>query len=687
MKITRIEIDNYRLLKKLSLDLEDELSLVIGKNNTGKTSILTILDTFLNPTDKKRISFDDFNIDLREQLIKEMASEDALKEEEFNSQDTGIRLRITIKYDKNDNLSNISNVMMDLDPNNNFVILSFEYDISFIEYKKAKEDIKNLIQGKKKKQKDTDVSLAFLKDNITSYYNTRKYSLSCSNSGILIDGGAKKELNFEKDILPDILSFKYISAKREVSNKDSNKTLSTQTSKIYKHSEADNEQIKDITAFKNGLKDMDTKLNKHYGIIFKSIIEKVKKFGGCLDGESKIEVMSALESLELLDKNTAVVYHQGTGHKLPEYYNGLGYMNLINMIFEIEILRRDFRRKKDQQPADINLLFIEEPEAHTHPQMQYIFIKNIKDLLGDGIEYKIGKKKNKKALQCIISTHSAHIIADSDFNDIKYLKRSKDEVEAKNLKSLEDVYKDDKNQYQFLRQYLTIGRAEIFFADKAVMIEGDTERILIPIIMKKLDIESMGSKKILPLLSQNISIIEVGAYSHIFDEFISFLGIKVLIVTDIDSTKKDVGKNDKIIDGKCPVSEGEKTSNSTLNYYFRGLEWEKIKSLAEDKRTKKEGKMLITYQQQEEGNHARSFEESFIHINREWIKNQKETFKGIKNKEYFDDDAIGVYDLADECIDKKTSFALDIIYNSDKKLSNWRIPKYIKDGLLWLKKD
>ncbi len=48
MKVFKIKVENYRLLKKFSIDLEDELSLVIGKNNTGKTSILTILDKFLN---------------------------------------------------------------------------------------------------------------------------------------------------------------------------------------------------------------------------------------------------------------------------------------------------------------------------------------------------------------------------------------------------------------------------------------------------------------------------------------------------------------------------------------------------------------------------------------------------------------------------------------------------------------
>ena len=44
MKIERITVKNFRLLRDFSIDLEDSLSLVIGKNNVGKTSLLLILD-------------------------------------------------------------------------------------------------------------------------------------------------------------------------------------------------------------------------------------------------------------------------------------------------------------------------------------------------------------------------------------------------------------------------------------------------------------------------------------------------------------------------------------------------------------------------------------------------------------------------------------------------------------------
>ena len=58
------------MLKDFSLDLEDELSLIIGKNNTGKTSVLTALDKFLNQSGRKAITLDDFNVELKKELVQ-----------------------------------------------------------------------------------------------------------------------------------------------------------------------------------------------------------------------------------------------------------------------------------------------------------------------------------------------------------------------------------------------------------------------------------------------------------------------------------------------------------------------------------------------------------------------------------------------------------------------------------------
>src|SRR5690606_17388203 len=464
-----------------------------------------------------------------------------------------------------------------------------------------------------------------------------------------------------------------------------------------KKKEDNSEKTQATEDFKDQLSETDSSLSDIYKALFSDVIKKVQNFGGVKLNDTDIAIISTLQHRELLEGNTTVVYTHDD-HKLPEHYNGLGYMNLISMIFEIEILVQDFKRDKDKKPADINLLIIEEPEAHTHPQMQYVFIKNIKKLLAEGVK---GNDGVNRPLQYIITTHSSHIVADSDFDDIKYLKsENKNNVVAKNLSDLRRQYDDDPKQYQFLKQYLTISRAEIFFADKAVLIEGDTERMLIPTFMRKVDLEEEARLKaenkedtFLPLLSQNISIIEVGAYSQIFEKFIDFLGIKSLILTDIDAVKV-VGQDDegKDVWGACPVIEGTKTSNSAINHFLKETAWDDLKVLSIENRTILVGnsKVCICYQQEEanqidEKYHARSFEDAFIHINRAFVNGKKNEFQGLQKRKLFDDGGNNAYLLADKCIKKKTHFALDILYHSNENFSNWSIPSYIRNGLLWLK--
>jgi hypothetical protein len=48
--------------------------------------------------------------------------------------------------------------------------------------------------------------------------------------------------------------------------------------------------------------------------------------------------------------------------------------------------------------------------------------------------------------------------------------------------------------------------------------------------------------------------------------------------------------------------------------------------------------------------------------------------------------------LAENCVKKKPALAMEILLNSEtdehgKEFSNWKIPAYIEEGLLWLKAD
>ena len=355
MKIQKIQIENFRLLKNTTIDLEKNVSIVLGKNNSGKTSFLSILDKFLN--NSNNFSFNDFNLEFVKTFLQSNISSSIFIKK-------SIKLKLYIEYDESDNLEKVSDLIMNLEPTDNILILSFEYLLD-------QENYNNLIEDFNKYQetiKDKDI-LYYLKKNHTNYFKIVKKALESENEDnfILIDD----------KIIRKVISFQAIIAKRGVANQDgsksSDKTLSKLSSNYYDYNNKPN--ITDVTELQKQLINTDEQLNESYKKIFEPVIRNIKKFG-TINQDIELEIKSSLEEKNILTENTLVAYNHD-GHLLPEDYNGLGYMNLFAILFNIHIKIDKFKKKTEEtEPSAINLLFIEEPEAHTHPQMQYIFIKN-----------------------------------------------------------------------------------------------------------------------------------------------------------------------------------------------------------------------------------------------------------------------------------------------------------------------
>lgn len=309
MKINRIVINNYRLLKDFSLDLERDLSLIIGKNNTGKTSILSVIEKFLNSTDLSRFSNDDFNLNFKESLKESLDGEALISD--------GIKLYIYIDYEETDDLSNISKVMMDLDPDNNMIVLGFEYILSESAHFKFKSDYKGFLENENTK-KHTDNQYKpkdfnyFFKHNYSTYFKHFRKSIKYNHISKEIDLKNTLDLDKEKINIRDIINFKYVSAKRDVANKDSNKTLSKQTSSIYRKSEDDAVKIAEVEKFKDQLAATDDKLSNIYKELFSNIITKISDLGGMKCNESIIDIVSTLQHKELLEGNTTGQVKEGS---------------------------------------------------------------------------------------------------------------------------------------------------------------------------------------------------------------------------------------------------------------------------------------------------------------------------------------------------------------------------------------
>lgn len=706
MFLSKITVQNFRLLKEFSIDLEKELSLIIGKNNSGKTSLLYLLDKIFHWRDKGGcIHIDDFNLDYKKSLVDMLVKDEVIDEKEY--QEDGVRLRLYIKYNDDDDLSNVGLIMMDLDENNYYVVLGYDYVLPYEAYCRLREKAKaNANKHKTSIQEEVE---KLLDKSIVNYFVLRRKSIAYDAASNQINENDYIDLKTRPQFHEDaLISIGYIDAKRQVANKENDKTLSLQTAELFNQLQSDDNEV--IDNFIQTISESDKKLGEVYNDMFSSVLDKVEEMGGVKPKETKLQVTSSLKSQNLLKGNTKVVYEH-TGVQLPEDHNGLGYMNLISMIFQIEIIRQTFMKGRNGKMADINLLIIEEPEAHTHPQMQYIFIKNIKKLLNAPLTTKDEYRK----IQSIISTHSSHIVSESEFGDIKYMRRTGNEVIAKNLKDLQNEYDNDEQQwYTFLKHYLTLSRSELFFADKAIFIEGDTERILLPILMKKLDQEELcdEDKNELPLRKQNISIIEVGAYSHIFGKFINFIGLeKAVVFTDLDVGHKINGKG-HILKTKYVDSDEMLTSNNALKEYFKNLKdgndlkVNKLLSLTDNQKVftwntaesqwkqDENGNMRVCFQVKENSYQARTFEDNFFAINKDFLQDNKDTIRGLdegKLKDFLDTaKEFDEYDLAEAGIESKATFAVEIIFNSVKKGDNefcgWNIPQYIKDGLLWIRK-
>ncbi|GAB6013042.1 AAA family ATPase [Viscerimonas tarda] len=310
MRIFKIQVENYRLLKNFSIDLEDELSLVIGKNNTGKTSILSVLDKFLNQSEKNKFYFDDFNINFKKE-VQGLIEGDTIDENDY--EEKGIKLKLFIQYTETCNLENVSRVMMDLDPENNYIVLGFEYLLSFEKLIEVRKDYREFTANESFKQSENEEykpkSLYdFLRKNHDKYFKICKKSIEIDKDTQTVN--ERNFINLDKELISikDIINFKYISARREVANKEIDKTLSTQTSKIYEKTETSPDQNKAVEDFKDRLSETDEHLSKIYVDLFDAIIKKVGDFGGIKPNESEIEIISNLQHRELLKGNTTVVY-------------------------------------------------------------------------------------------------------------------------------------------------------------------------------------------------------------------------------------------------------------------------------------------------------------------------------------------------------------------------------------------
>ncbi len=671
MKITQLSVTNFRLLDDITINIEDDITLIVGKNNTGKTSLFEIINLFLGG--KYKISFHDFSQNsyeifencykkFRDELLFEVdETERDRLEKEIIFNIPRITLEIKIEYDKiKDSLINISDFISDLDDAKTEATILFKHEPS---------DTINLFKTFHNRVNQDIKLIEWLNENITGYYSTRLFG-----GDNLIEDNILGRIS-------KVLYFESIQASRKLDDikTDKNRSLAVGFSDYYQNVHGD--QNDDVEALKNTLKNVSTELDEKYEIVLEKILEKLKSFG--VDKEINIPeiILKSKFDPESIIKNNIKYFYKNGDIELPENYNGLGYSNLIFLVLKIVSFIENFKKNKAKHEAEILTILLEEPEAHLHPQMQQVFVEQVRETIAKTL------LEDKIQVQLIISTHSSHMIAEAglnvkrSFERIRYFNKFKKDgknfIEVKDFNDFKHKEKQE-DTFRFLKQYLNLNKCDLFFADKVIMVEGITEKLLMPIFIRKV------SEK---LENEYVSIIEVGgAYTHKFREFFKFLNTKVLIVTDLDSVDPEDNRK------ACKVSTpNSKTSNQTLKQWLPQKELiSELLSASEDSKIDS-GIIRVAYQVAEESHSytARSLEEAIINCNNPFFSYSAED---LKVNDYFDllkgkDLTVEPYDLAPSS-KEKTVFTFDLMTFDEKGTKQkWIVPKYIKEGLEWLAKN
>ena len=285
--------------------------------------------------------------------------------------------------------------------------------------------------------------------------------------------------------------------------------------------------------------------------------------------ESKF-LMSGSSLKSILEKLGLKIFNSSENNS-----QGLGSQNLLYIAAELLLLKKTGY-------AGLKLGLIEEIEAHLHPQTQIKLIEAIQS---------IGETND---IQFIMTTHSPNLTSKIKLENLIVIKNG-------NAYPMGSEYtKLEKGDYYFLERFLDSTKANLFFANGIILVEGDAENILLPIIAKKI-----GKN----LSDYGVSIVNVGSvaflrYSKIFlrkaePHFI----VPVAVITDVDvkpfQSKELFSLNIEKISNFSKSNEllilAQKIVKKKTKYYIeRNLKFEEV----EKKRTNTITKKIIKYDEE-----------------------------------------------------------------------------------------
>lgn len=751
MKIAFVEIQNFRKLKSIRIDLSKDKTLFVGANNSGKTTAMVALRRFL--IDQKRFDAHDFTVSSWRAINKigqawekpdatptdltawesALPAMDVWLEVEPSEIHYVQHLLPTLEWN-----GGLLGVRLRLEPKE---LESFQKEYIAVR-KHADGTIAAANDAAKKSESGRDYKVPlwpscmkdFLERGFASKFCVRAYildptKLTAPKSGLAKPQALPQTAEYiEENPFYGLIRIDEINAQRGFSDAGSNRDTSSETTEevagrgdkrrlseqlrsyYAKHLDpSEMPELSDVDALE-AIHNAQTLFDEKLETCFSEALKEIQNLGYPGISDPTLTISTRIKPMDGLNHPSAIQYAvisndeepQAMPLRLPEQYNGLGYQNLISMVFRLMSFRDEWMQvgkvgKKASTKADetffpppLHLVLVEEPEAHLHVQVQQVFIRRAYEILRNHADL-----RDSKALttQLVVSTHSSHIAHECDFECLRYFRRkvaaNVGDIPTSAVINLSEVFGKQDETAKFVTRYLRAAHCDLFFADAAIFIEGAAERMMIPHFIRKN----------FPELNQRyLTLLEVGgSHAHRFRPLIEHLGLTTLVISDIDAAENTGNKpSQPIAQGAAQVSR-----NATMKTWIPSKEaidellalpaTNKIKHYTDENFSVRvayqcsvkvtldpaAGQIDIT---------ANTFEDALVYENIDLFK----TLDGdglIKKVK----DALNQHKTPAALITamfdalrtgSKAEFALELLYKEAPEA--FKVPTYIREGLEWL---
>lgn len=621
MHIRFVEIANFRKLLSVRVDIATEKTLFVGANNSGKSSAMLSLRRFLSPRSCP-FEMHDFTL-CHWPTIVEIGQNwiEARKNEEVVNLDLDPWVSVLPTLDlwlhvEPGEMHHVRDLIPTLDWEGGTLGVRLRYEPKDLEllYKdfiEAHSDAEAMqdaaFDAAVAEQPDADPPPAppkltvwpqslvdFLSRRLSTHFTVQAYSLDPAKLAEPNKSQAQPQvlpqtsLPIGSDVLGDLIRVHDIPAQRgfgeeQPSQEDedapatSGRRLSDQLKSYYaKHLDPTKEpDPKDLGALQ-AIEAAQDAFDKRLTESFKAAFTEVEGMGYPGVTDPRPQVSTRLRATDGLNHSAAITFEVDViaedGEvtpklRLPEANNGLGYQNLISMIFRLMSFRDAWMRvgKAAKTSAalhiePLHLVLIEEPEAHLHAQVQQVFIKKAYAVLRAHSDLGDNAKLHT---QLVVSTHSSHVAHETPFSCLRYFRRLPAGMAAKvpvsTVINMSEVFGVNGETERFVTRYLRAQHADLFFADAAILVEGSAERMIVPNFIRSRYDE---------LNQCYITLLEIGgSHAHKLQPLIEHLGLVTLVITDLDTLAGPGGNSAQPAKGV-----GQKTNNATLKKWIPGIE-------------------------------------------------------------------------------------------------------------------